>query len=48
MTDAGFGEQAELLASVNPARILSGEPPLRVPPIEPRPESRSLWERLFG
>ena len=48
MEDAGFAEQAELLASTNPARVLAGEPPLRVPPIHARSESRSLWERLFG
>ena len=48
MAEAGFDEQAELLTSVNPSRILSGELPLRVPPIAPKKESRSLWERLFG
>jgi protein-tyrosine phosphatase len=48
MGDAGFGEQAELLTMTNPARLLAGEPPLRVPPIEAKSESRSLWERLFG
>jgi protein-tyrosine phosphatase len=48
MADAGFSEQAELLTMINPARLLAGEPPLRVPPIQPANESRSLWERLFG
>ena len=48
MGDAGFGEQAELLTMTNPARLLAGEPPLRVPPIQTKSESRSLWERLFG
>lgn len=48
MADAGFGEQAELLTAANPARLLAGEPPLRVPAVQPRHESRSLWERLFG
>ncbi len=48
MADAGFSEQAELLTMTNPARLLAGEPPLRVPPIQPKNESRSLWERLFG
>jgi tyrosine-protein phosphatase YwqE len=48
MIDAGYSEQAELLASVNPARLLDGEPPLRVPPIQMKTETRSLWERLFG
>lgn len=48
LQDAGFGEQAELLTMINPGRLLQGEPPLRVPPIETRSESRSLWERLFG
>ena len=48
MTDAGFSEQAELLTMVNPGRLLAGEPPLRVPPIQVKAESRSLWSRLFG
>jgi protein-tyrosine phosphatase len=48
MADAGFSEQAELLTVTNPGRLLAGEPPLAVPPIQPRQESRSLWERLFG
>jgi tyrosine-protein phosphatase YwqE len=48
MADAGFSEQAELMTIVNPARLLAGEQPLRVPPIEMKTESRSLWERLFG
>lgn len=48
MGDAGFSEQAELLTVINPARLLAGEPPLRVPPIQTRHESRSVWERLFG
>ncbi|MFI5245200.1 MAG: tyrosine-protein phosphatase [Gemmatimonadales bacterium] len=46
--DAGFSEQAELLATINPGRLLAGEPPLRVPPIKAKKESRSLWKRLFG
>jgi protein-tyrosine phosphatase len=48
MQDAGFGEQAELLTVTNPGRLLEGEPPLKVPPIQTKNESRSLWERLFG
>ena len=48
MGDAGFSEQAELLTMINPARLLAGEPPLRVPPIKAQSESRSLWKRLFG
>jgi protein-tyrosine phosphatase len=48
MADAGFSEQAELLTTINPGRLLAGEPPLRVPPIQTISESRSLWERLFG
>ena len=47
MEHAGFSEQAELLTSTNPARLLHGEPPLRVPPIDTKKENRSLWERLF-
>ena len=37
------GEQAELLFSVNPRRMLNGEPPLPVPPWRPQ---RTLWQRL--
>lgn len=48
MAEAGFSEQAELLAVTNPGRLLAGELPLPVPPIQPRQESKSLWERLFG
>jgi tyrosine-protein phosphatase YwqE len=48
MGDAGFGEQAELLTMINPGRLLAGEPPLRVPPIQAKGETRSLWNRLFG
>jgi protein-tyrosine phosphatase len=48
LVDAGFSEQAELLTVTNPGRLLTGEPPLRVPPITAKTESRSLWERLFG
>ena len=48
LTDAGFGEQAELLTMTNPGRLLAGEIPLRVPPMPARKDSRSLWARLFG
>lgn len=48
MGEAGFSEQAELLTMINPARLLAGELPLRVPPIKAKSESRSLWQRLFG
>jgi protein-tyrosine phosphatase len=49
MSDAGFGEQGELLTVTNPARLLAGDPPLRVPPIQQKAAAeRSLWERLFG
>lgn len=41
----GAGPQAALLMEENPARLLNGEDPLPVPPIEaPRP----FWRRLFG
>jgi protein-tyrosine phosphatase len=48
MGDSGFSEQAELLTVTNPARLLAGEPPLRVPPVQEKRKSQSLWERLFG
>lgn len=42
----GAGAQAELLLGVNPARLLAGEEPLPVAPLER--ERRSFWQRLFG
>jgi protein-tyrosine phosphatase len=39
----GGGEQFFLLATVNPARILQGEPPIPVPPLTLK---RSLWDKL--
>ncbi len=46
---AGLSEQAELLAVVNPARLLAGEPPLPVPAIETSQteQARPLWARLL-
>ncbi len=46
---AGLSEHAELLATVNPARLLAGEPPLPVPPIETSQteQARPLWARLL-
>lgn len=47
--DAGFGEQAELLLSANPGRLLAGEPPVPVPPVNARtPAAQSWWQRMFG
>ena len=56
LTEAGFSEQAELLAVINPARLLAGEMPLPVPPLVSRepPEAaqtqqaRPWWVRLLG
>jgi len=48
--DAGYGEQAALLTSANPGRLLAGQMPLPVPPIA-APETqkaRPVWSRLFG
>ncbi len=42
----GAGEQAALLTEENPRRLLAGEAPLPVPPIEE--EKRSFWAKLFG
>ena len=48
LATAGLSEQAELLAVVNPARLLAGEPPLPVPAIETSQteQARPLWARL--
>ncbi|MHB1095782.1 MAG: tyrosine-protein phosphatase [Gemmatimonadaceae bacterium] len=44
----GAAEQAELLFCENPARLVRGESPLRLPPVEsPRPPARSFWARLL-
>ena len=48
LADARFSAQAELLTATNAARLLSGESPFPVPPIEAPKERRSLLERLFG
>jgi protein-tyrosine phosphatase len=45
LRERGAEEQAILLTEVNPRRLLDGQPPLPVPPIErPRP----LWRRILG
>jgi protein-tyrosine phosphatase len=43
LVELGAGEQAALLTEINPARILTGEPPLPVPPV---PGKRMIWERV--
>lgn len=45
LEEAGGGEQARLLMDENPRRLLAGQDPLPVPPLEQR---RSLVSRLFG
>jgi protein-tyrosine phosphatase len=42
---AGGERQADLLAQVNPQRLLAGEPPLPVPPLAGR--RSSFWRRLL-
>jgi protein-tyrosine phosphatase len=44
LTRRGGGEQARLLMEDNPARLLAGEDPLPVPPLQQRP----AWRRLLG
>ena len=48
LRDAGFSEQAELLSITNPDRLLAGETPLKVPPMDMPKNDRSLWERVMG
>jgi protein-tyrosine phosphatase len=49
LNQSGFSEQAELLLSANPGRILTGEPMVRVPPMtRQEPEPPSWWTRLTG
>jgi protein-tyrosine phosphatase len=47
LAQSGFAEQAELLFSVNPDRLLRGEPPLPVPPVAAR-AATPWWKRLLG
>ena len=48
LREGGFSEQAELLAVINPARMLGGDTPLTVPPIAMPKDERSFWERVLG
>lgn len=48
LAEGGFAEQAQLLAVVNPARMLAGDTPLAVPAIEMPKGERSFWERVLG
>ncbi len=52
LVSLGASEHAELLTVVNPARVLAGELPLPVPPMDAvggdAQEARPLWSRLFG
>jgi hypothetical protein len=43
LEELGAEDQAQLLFTVNPARLLAGEDPL---PIVPFPARRTLWSRL--
>ncbi len=47
LAEGGFTEQAELLLATNPGRLLAGELPLPVPPMQARP-ARPWWARLLG
>ncbi len=50
LAQAGFGEQAELLLAVNPGRILTGEPIMKVPAMvaPPKAEPDPWWKRMLG
>ena len=48
LAEAGFSEQAELLAVTNPGRMVAGDTPLIVPAIEMPKGERSFWERVLG
>lgn len=45
LREAGGEEQLNLLSQVNPSRMLNGEDPIPVAPLQRR---RSLWRRLLG
>jgi protein-tyrosine phosphatase len=48
LSGAGFAEQARLLSVTNPERLLKGDTPLSVPPLEMAKDDRTLWERVMG
>lgn len=48
LLEIGGAEQAALLTETNAARILANEPPLPVPPIEPRRGVLTRLRSLFG
>lgn len=48
LLDMGAEEQAQLLTDTNAARLLANEPPLPVPPLEPRRGMLTRLRGLFG
>lgn len=48
LLEIGAEEQARLLTDTNPARLLANEPPLAVPPLEPRRGMLTRLRALFG
>jgi protein-tyrosine phosphatase len=48
LKEIGADEQAALLTETNAARVLSNEPPLPVPPVEPRRGMLTRLRALFG
>jgi protein-tyrosine phosphatase len=48
LLDMGAEEQAQLLTETNASRLLANEPPLPVPPLEPRRGMLTRLRELFG
>jgi protein-tyrosine phosphatase len=48
LLELGAEEQARLLTDTNASRILGNEPPLPVPPLEPRRGMLTRLRRFFG
>jgi protein-tyrosine phosphatase len=48
LLDLGAEEQAQLLTETNASRLLANEPPLPVPPLEPRRGMLTRLRALFG
>jgi protein-tyrosine phosphatase len=51
LVQSGYAAQAEVLTVTNPGRLVAGEAPLPVAPLqttEPRPKAPGFWDKMLG